>query len=188
MENKPSPAGVVRMAVLFYVPMMASGIFVRPPGTFWVQDHRSLLAGCAVALAGGGLVVLASRLLIRRTGWGWSLYSEFRKALGQMSPGHILVLALCSALGEEILFRGVIHPRLGLFWTALLFAGLHFPFKKAMIPWTGFAFLLGLAMGLLTDLSGSLWPVILLHFSINFFNLHDIVDHDIQNPSEQNQQ
>jgi membrane protease YdiL (CAAX protease family) len=93
-----------------------------------------------------------------------------------MASGEILLLSLLSAFGEEILFRGVLHPRLGLGLTALLFGAFHFPYRRQLLPWSLFALAIGVGLGLLTDAFTSLWPAILLHFLINYFNLHDIAE------------
>jgi membrane protease YdiL (CAAX protease family) len=172
--SSPAPARIVRLSVLFYLPMVLSGYFIRPPGTLGGWDGASLALGLLAALALGGLVVLASRLAAHRTDWGRALHRELAGVLGGLASSQIMVLSLLSAFGEEILFRGVLHPRLGLIGAALLFALLHFPARRALLPWSAFALVLGLVLGGLTDLFQSLWPAILLHFLINYFNLHDL--------------
>lgn len=167
---------VVRLSLYVYVPMLLLGVFVRPPGTLAVTDVRATALGLAAALALGALTVWGSRLSARRTAWGRAMHREFRQVLGALSSREILALSLLSAAGEEVLFRGVLHSRLGLLITAVLFAALHMPFRRSLIPWTVFAFVLALVLGVLTTLAGSLWPAIVLHFVINYFNLHDIAD------------
>jgi hypothetical protein len=94
--------------------------------------------------------------------------------LGGLDSRQILLLALLSAAGEEVIFRGVLQPRLGLWVATLLFGLLHVPVRRSLVPWTLFALAIGLVLGLLTEWSGSLWPAILLHFLVNYFNLHDL--------------
>ena len=169
-----SGTDLVWLALAFYLPMGAGLFFLKPSGLLRVEDWAGFAAGMGVALVAGVTVVGLSRLTARSTVWGSRLRAEFRKILGGMGPREVLMLALLSAFGEEILFRGVIHPRLGLFPTAILFGFFHFPIRRWMIPWSLFALALGLVLGLLTDQFRSLWPVIFLHFFINYFNLNDL--------------
>ncbi len=178
--NSPAPTRpqppVVRLALLTYVPMMAGAFFLRSPGVLVVHDWTRLGLGLLAAALAGGAVVAGSRLASRRTGWGRALHAVLRQALGGLSSRDVLWLSLLSACGEEVLFRGVIHPRLGLWLTAAIFAAFHFPFRRELISWTLFAFAMGLAQGVLTDAAASLWPAIVVHFVINFFNLHDLAE------------
>jgi membrane protease YdiL (CAAX protease family) len=172
--NAPSPRQVVRLSLVFYLPMIACAFFVRAPGTLRVEAPLALLPGLAAALLAGGAVVGLSRLAARHTGWGRAMAQAFQELLGDLGSAEILALSLLSALGEEILFRGVLQPRVGLLLASVLFAALHFPYRRALLPWTGFALVLGLVLGAGTAAFGSLWPAILLHFVINYFNLHDL--------------
>jgi membrane protease YdiL (CAAX protease family) len=171
----PRPRGaVVRFAWIFYLPMIATAFLAQEPGAFRIADWLRFAEGMALATAGIVAVVLASRGFSRRTGWGRRLHAEFTSVLGGLDSRQILTLSLLSAFGEEILFRGVVQPWLGLWITTALFGMFHFPARRALIPWSFFAAVLGLALGALVLWSGSLWPAILLHFGINYFNLHDL--------------
>jgi membrane protease YdiL (CAAX protease family) len=64
--------------------------------------------------------------------------------LMQSIPG-ILTLGLAAALGEEILLRGALQPRFGLFWTAVIFALLHSNYGLSLS--TAVVFVLGLVLG-----------------------------------------
>ena len=104
---------IVRLALWVYLPMLAAGFFAKAPGTLRLTDSILLLQGLGAALGLGGLVVWSSRLVSRHTGWGGTLRDEFRGVLGNLNSRQILLLALLSGFGEELLFRGVLHPRLG---------------------------------------------------------------------------
>lgn len=173
---------MVWLALIFYLPMLGGAYFLRAPGLLLVADWPRMALGLGVACAAGAAVVAVSRVFVRRVAWGRALQSEFRAVLGPLSSWQILVLSLLSSFGEEILFRGVIHPRLGLWITALLFGAFHFPYRKILLPWSGFALVLGVVLGLLTDAYASLWPAIFLHFFINYFNLHDLAQPPPEGP------
>jgi len=168
---------------LFYLPMFAGVFFVRPPGVLYTPDWIAGGIGMAIALFSGIAIVAASRWSAEHTLWGRQLKSEFRSMLGRLDSTQILVLALLSSMGEEILFRGVLQAHLGLLWTSLLFGLVHFPYRKELIPWSIFALVLGVGLGWLTIYSETLWPAIFLHFYINYFNLHDLVQTTEQSPS-----
>lgn len=165
---------VVVLALLIYLPMIGAYIFARPPGTMLVADWLQAAMGLGASSVVGLAVVAASRSFARRTEWGRALQAELRAVLGPLTSWQILLLSLLSGFGEEILFRGVLQPRLGLWIAALLFGALHFPYRRLLLPWSAFALAMGVVMGLLTERYGSLWPAILLHFMINYFNLHDL--------------
>jgi len=84
---------------------------------------------------------------------------------------NLLMIAVIPALGEELLFRGVVQKvfsdwtkniHLGIFLAAALFSFLHFQFY-GFLPRT----LLGILFGYLFVYSGSLWYPILAHFFNN---------------------
>ena len=165
---------MLRLAMFFYLPMLIGGFFLRPPGVLVVEDWSLLGTGVVFSLGFGLATVGFSRWSTLHTHWGQTLQKEFRQVLGPLESHHILWLALLSALGEEVLFRGVLQPRIGLWWTAGLFGVFHFPYRRGLVPWTLFALILGVILGGLTSLTESLWPAIFLHFIINYFNLHDL--------------
>lgn len=165
---------VVVLSLLIYLPMIGGQYFARPPGTMLVTDWGRAALGLGAACAIGVAVVALSRGFARRTAWGRALKGELRAVLGPLTSWQILLLSLLSSFGEEILFRGVIQPRLGLWIAALMFGALHFPYRRLLLPWSVFALMMGVVMGLLTAGSGTIWPAILLHFFINYFNLHDL--------------
>ncbi len=122
----------------------------------------------------GLLVVLASRQAVARLGWARSLHRDFRALLGDVSSREIVILAVASAVGEEVLFRGALQPWLGLGPQAGLFALLHVGPSRRFLPWTVWALVMGLALGAMVEVTGDLGGAIVAHFTINFLNLHYI--------------
>jgi len=86
-----------------------------------------------------------------------------------------VILAACSSLGEELLFRGALMPWLGLPLSSLVFASLHIGPGRRFVPWTLMALALGIGFGYLARSTGSLGAPIAAHFTINFVNLRFIV-------------
>lgn len=134
-----------------------------------------LLVGPAIGVAVGLGVVGLTRLATRHFAWARELNASFRDLLGPLTGREILILALASSIGEELLFRGALLPWLGVWWQAALFAALHVGPKKRFLPWTVSAFVLGVAFGELAVRTGNLGGAIAAHFLINFLNLRYIV-------------
>ncbi len=83
----------------------------------------------------------------------------------------LLVAAVAPAIGEELLFRGLLqsqfirftkHPHWGVWITAFFFSAMHMQFA-GFFP----RFFLGALLGYLYLWSGSLWLPILIHFLFN---------------------
>jgi membrane protease YdiL (CAAX protease family) len=84
---------------------------------------------------------------------------------------NILLVGLLPAVGEELLFRGVIQKHLAamfknqhvaIFIAAFLFSAVHFQFY-GFIP----RLMLGMIFGYLVYYSGSMWTAIFAHFFNN---------------------
>lgn len=91
------------------------------------------------------------------------------------SPGglalNLLVIALVPAVGEELLFRGLLQRLLGE-WTRNIHAGViltAFIFSAIHLQFFGFLprFLLGLMLGYLLEITQSLWAPVFAHFVNN---------------------
>lgn len=94
--------------------------FVRPA---WWQIVLGLAAAGAFFAFSSGVDLAAQHLtpdLARKVG------SANDRLYGQLNtlPG-IATIALAAGIGEETLFRGALQPRMGLVWTACVFAAVH---------------------------------------------------------------
>jgi len=142
---------------------------------FAALPHWALLAGPLVGVAVGLGVVGLSRAATRRYRWARALHTSFHDLLGPLTGREMIILALASSIGEELLFRGALLPWLGPWLQALVFALLHVGPGKRFLPWTASAFALGLGFGWLTLWTNNLGAPIAAHFVINFLNLRFIV-------------
>ena len=83
---------------------------------------------------------------------------------------NLLIIALIPAVGEELTFRGVMqqsltrrmNPHVAIFLSAAIFSFIHFQFY-GFLP----RLFLGLLMGYMFYITGSLWTSILMHFVNN---------------------
>ena len=132
----------------------------------------------ALGLAVGTLVVVMTRAFVTRFAWAQRLHSELRPLASGLSTTGIVALALLSALGEELLFRGLLAPWLGLLPQALLFGLAHQIRGPSRWIWIGWASLIGLALGSIFQLSGSLLGPIAAHALINGLNLAYLKTHN----------
>ena len=133
-----------------------------------------------IGVATGIVVVLLSRMAVRRFRWAQALHQDFRSLLGPLTSREILVLALASSIGEELLFRGALQPWFGIWPQALIFALLHIGPNRGFLPWTLSAFILGVAFGYMFEWTGDLGGPIVAHFTINYLNLRYIVRNDLK--------
>jgi len=128
---------------------------------------RYLLHGVALGLVIVVLCHAGFRLLrpVRRAS------TLMARILGPLRLRDALWLALLSGFGEELLFRGALWPHLGLIGSAVIFGVLHTVPLRALAGYPIFAFLAGIVLGLLRQESGSIWPAVVCHFTVNALNL-----------------
>jgi membrane protease YdiL (CAAX protease family) len=127
----------------------------------------SLALGAALALG----TVVTTRALVRFFAWAKTLHEALRPAVKDAPTGRLLAMAVLSGMGEELFFRGLLVPALGVIASSLLFGVLHQVPGKARFVWAGWACFMGLAFAGLFRLTGSLAGPILAHVVINGSNL-----------------
>ncbi len=140
----------------------------------YIFGNISIVQQLGLGILGGLTIVVLSIIasycfeIVRKT------EKELHILLGHLKRKHIICVALYSAIGEELLFRGGIQPWLGLLPTSILFGLLHWPPSKTMIFYPFTAALIGMLLGSLFIYTGSLIAPITMHFLINAINLHRI--------------
>ena len=95
----------------------------------------------------------------------------FARMLGPLRWKHAFLLAGCSAVAEELLFRGALWPHLGWIGTSFLFGLVHILPRKQLWGYPLFALLAGILFAILRQATGSVLPPILAHFTVNALNL-----------------
>lgn len=167
------------LVVLFYLPVaLGSLLYLGWTGgryALWARtigEHpvRDALIGAAFGLG----VALASRALVPLTPWSREMARALAASIGRRSWLTCLVIAVSSAIGEELLFRGVLQERLGIAIATVLFAAAHFPAERALWPWPLLALPIGLAFGGLYTWSGAVCAPIVAHAVINLVNLRQL--------------
>lgn len=142
-----------------------------------------LAAGPLLGIALGGAVVALTRVATRHFEWARDLHTSFKDLLGPLTYREIVILALASAIGEELLFRGALLPWFGVWIQGAVFAALHIGPGRRFLPWTLSALVLGVGFGYLATWTGNLGGPIAAHFMINFLNLKHIVGSPARRPA-----
>ncbi len=112
-------------------------------------------------------------------------YMQHRIFFGQLLKGsswvNLLSLTVLASLGEELLFRGVLQPYVGLSITSLIVCLLHVSPYGLLTAWSGYAFCFSFLQGILFAYSHSLFPSWLLGILIHL-PLYLQANHDSQSP------
>jgi membrane protease YdiL (CAAX protease family) len=145
-----------------------------------VETHAfSLVLGAAFAAA----VVIGTRVLVENVGWAKNLHRDLRPMTLRLDGTGVAVIAVLSALAEELVFRGLLMSWLGLVPQALLFGVVHAQLSgPSRWVWVAWASVVGLALGAIFALSGSLLGAMLAHALINGINLLYLKSHDTAPP------
>jgi membrane protease YdiL (CAAX protease family) len=139
----------------------------------------SLLLGAAFA----GAVVVGTRVLVQHVAWAKNLHRDLRPMTVSLDATGIVMIAAFSALAEELVFRGLLLPWLGLLPQALIFGVVHAQLSgPSRWVWVAWASVVGLALGAMFALSGSLVGPLLAHALINALNLAYLKSHDTAPP------
>lgn len=145
-------------------------------GDPWTCGVFSLVLGLSL----GGLVVLATRSAVTHIERIARLHVDLRPLALSMSGLEIVAVAVMSALGEELLFRGLLQSWVGLPIQALAFGLLHQIAGKSRWVWVSWATAMGLGFGAMFQLTGSLVGPVAAHALINGVNLAFLKHHDPQ--------
>src|SRR6185436_12006305 len=133
-QSQPSPAPPLSRASLvigLYGAMALVGLLIAAgrgnPDLYRLGSPEAwqLLAGPIIGFAVGLGVVGLTRVATRHFQWARELHASFRDLLGPLTGQEMVILALASSIGEELLFRGALLPWMGLWLQALVFALLH---------------------------------------------------------------
>jgi len=173
----------IKIAVLFYgacglVALIWSWITASPRNLFYSSSKLlpgNMLFGSLLGIILALGSISTSHLCLRYTHWASQLFRWFKTVLGNINYHEVLVLALLSSGGEELLFRGAMLHTLGLEWTSILFCLAHFPPRWALLPWTISAGVIGTLLGIITLKSENLFGAMIAHFLINWWNLRLLI-------------
>jgi membrane protease YdiL (CAAX protease family) len=147
-------------------------------GWLGIVGPASLLVSLGLGVCVGALTVAGTRLLVRRATWARALHQALRPTVKGAGDGWLLAIAVASALGEELLFRGLLVPMVGVVLSSLLFGALHQVRGEARWGWAAWATGMGLLFAVIYAATGSLVGPIAAHLAINAANLRFLRDTD----------
>ncbi|MEJ9230914.1 CPBP family intramembrane metalloprotease [Peribacillus butanolivorans] len=131
---------------------------------FIFNDLNILLFG----IPAGIIVVLFDLFMMRVTPSSYQDDGGINERIfSSLSYSMIFVVALVVAISEELLFRGVLQTHLGLLWTSIIFAAVHY---RYLFNWFLFLNVLVLSffIGFLFEWTNNLLVTIMAHFLIDF--------------------
>lgn len=181
----PSYSRITTLSAVVYLPLTLIALVWA-----WLGDDRlaweldaawmtgpyaaRLLVSLTLGLALGVVVVAITRRLVARMKWARELHRELGAIVGELSPREITWVALLSGFAEELFFRGAMQPVLGLWLTSLIFGAVHVGPKRVFVVWSLWAFVMGVLLGAIFELTGVLWGAVLAHVWINQRNMRFI--------------
>jgi membrane protease YdiL (CAAX protease family) len=200
MEESPDPPAnadghaaaptFVGMGLLFEIGLGACGWAV---GLWRGVDWGALLqwAPGAVLWGGaGGCGLVALHLVLLRPGGARNplyrtiyrpLVRTLRPQLQGVQTSSLLLLALASGVGEEVLFRGWLQAEVGLVGASLLFGAAHVWGREGG-AYGLYAAAMGAGLGGLLAVTGSLWAPVLAHAVNNLLGFLALRDGWVEPP------
>jgi membrane protease YdiL (CAAX protease family) len=131
----------------------------------------------------GSSMIAATPAMVRRWRWARALHLALRPAVHRAGDAALLSVAIASATGEELLFRGLLVPLVGVVASSVAFGLLHQIRGRARWGWMAWATIMGLLFGAVFAATGSLVGPLLAHAAINHSNLKFLRDNDPTPPS-----
>lgn len=144
------------------------GYFFFPGHSFWKQVNFYDIRIITVGIPSGLIVFLIDFVLMK-----WlpsSFYDDGglnEKIFRNRRVVQIALIALLVAFSEEILFRGMIQTKIGLYWASIIFAAIHY---RYLFRWYLFfnIVLLSFFIGLIYVWTNNVAVTITMHFVIDF--------------------
>jgi membrane protease YdiL (CAAX protease family) len=147
-------------------------------GWLGMRGAAAALSSLGLGVCIGSATVAATRAMVRRAAWARALHAALRPAVHGAGDATLVAIAIASALGEELLFRGLLVPLVGVVLASLVFGALHQIRGEARWWWVGWATAMGLLFAIVYRATGSLVGPIAAHAAINAANLRYLRDND----------
>lgn len=150
--------------------LQGPALFFKTEGSGYLLGPDPL-AGALKGLAVGAMLAVSGEFLTRFTEWGRALMKVMRLIIGRPHFFDVVLMALLSALGEELVFRGLAMPYFGLIGSSAIFGLVHLIPRKRLWVWSVWATGAGLIFGYLAQATGGLLAPFAAHFLVNAVGL-----------------
>src|SRR5262249_10599331 len=151
--------------------MVVASILGRDPWTtesaLGLSGPFALMTSLTMGLLLFGLTVAASRAFVRAHAWARALHADLRPFVRDASNASLMTMALASGIGEELVFRGVLTPWIGVTLSSIAFGLLHQVRGRARWAWSAWAACMGALLGGIFLLTGSLAGPLFAHVAVN---------------------
>lgn len=163
---------LIAMGLTAIVWLIAAKIWLQTPFSGGLMPLRWNPLHLAMGLGGGGLIILASSLIFRI----WPAYRAaatyyLQLVLQPLSWPDLIWLGLLPGLSEELLFRGVMLPAIGLDWLGILLSSLCFGVLhlagREQWPYMLWATLVGVFLAAIAVATDNLLVPIVAHVATN---------------------
>lgn len=175
MSNFQGPRQLFRGALIFHGSMgiiSIVGIVVIQDISDFVRPASEVVGGFTIGIGFGSCAAALSLLLSKVWRHARTLETRLAQIFEGLTLGEVFVLALLSSVAEELLFRGLLQPAIGLWLTSALFGLAHWTGDRRLSCWPLISLIAGLALGKLSlwepaGLSGAIGA----HFAVNLIGL-----------------
>jgi hypothetical protein len=154
-------------------------------GWIGIGGFASVVLSIGVGLCLGACTIVASRVLVRYAPWARTMCAALQPPLSGVAQRTLAASAIGSAIGEELLFRGLLLPTLGIVGSSIVFGAAHQlrgERGKARWTWMIWATVMGLLFGVVFAATGSLAGPIVAHAAINISNSRFLRDFCVASP------
>jgi membrane protease YdiL (CAAX protease family) len=147
-------------------------------GWLGARGAAAFLLSLGLGLPLGAATIVSTRVVVRRLPWAHALHAALRPAVHSADDVTLFAVAAASSAGEELLFRGLLVPIVGVFASSLLFGAVHQIRGPARWAWMAWAAIMGFLFAAVFASTGSLAGPLVAHAAINHSNLRFLRDND----------
>lgn len=160
---------ILSQSIILILGLILYWLFYMKNGASWLElfTAASLKTICFYTVTGSTILGVFQLIFIKFVSPA-RLYDEINKQIFEkFSYFELLFIFLFGAWAEELLFRAVIQPFLGVWLTSLIFMVIHFRYLKKVYALFE-VYLLSVVLGWLYIMTSSLWVPVICHFTVNY--------------------
>ena len=153
--------------------ILSCGLYYIFRREHWLNDLWNGQWSLLMIVYTGLIAGIGIRLLTMIIGEAWPNYHQIMegtvvRSLEGIDNWDLILISLIPAIVEEIFFRGLLQSFIGIFFSSLIFAILHWGFVKKLWIYGVHALVISLFFGWLYVSTGSLLTTVVAHFTNNF--------------------